>query len=129
MNSSESRGQVAFEFVLILSVVLFLSTVLMMDFFNEANITMVAGQTKNLFESEIGALSIADKACLGTYMKSFNIEDETFFVEVRGPCKPKDGKICRKIEMEICNFAGNGNNIIECPPYEYIVKMKWKEKD
>jgi len=123
-----NKGQVAFEFILILSIVLFLSTALMMDFFNEANLSMMAGQTKNLFESEIGRLSITDKKCIGTYLKNFSVDGDVFNAEVRGPCKPKDGEIARQIEMKLCASQGNGNNIIECPPYEYVVKMGWKIK-
>ena len=78
MSSTGRKAQVAFEFILVLSIVLFLSAVLMMDFFNESNLTMVAGQTKNLLESEIGVMSVTDKSCLGTYLKSFNLNETTF---------------------------------------------------
>ena len=127
MNSTKSKAQVAFEFILVLSIILFLSSVIMMDFFNEANKSIIGGQVKNVFESKVAALSIGDKACLGTYLESFEIEDNKFFVTIIGPCKLKYTHIAREIEQQLCNQPGNYNNLIECPPYEYIVKMIWKE--
>ena len=123
------KGQVAFEFAVVLAIILFLSTSIMMDFFNESNLTLMAGHTKNLIQNQIGVMSITDSKCIGTFLKSFNITDKNEFIaEVRGPCKPKDGEVAQQVEETLCGHS-NGNNVIECGAYNYIVRVSWKRQD
>ena len=129
MSFTEHKAQVSFEFIVVLSAVLFLSASIMMDFFNESNVTLIAAQTKNLLESEIAVMAITEPGCRFTYLKSFNVSGNAFFAQVRGPCNVEDDKICKKVEQTICNFQGNENNIIECGSFNYVLKVLWKEKD
>ena len=125
------KGQVAFEFVIVLSVVLFLSSAVMLDFFQESNVTLMAGYSKNLVESQVGVSSITNKECLGAYLHSFEIEDNTVLVfTVKGGtknCRPDDGEVAYQVEKTLCGGKANKNNVIECGIQDYVVKIQWEE--
>jgi hypothetical protein len=113
------RGQVSFEFVVVITVVLLLSAIIASDAFNEANSTFALAGAKTAALSEIAKLG-----CAGSYLKSAMLTSgKTILLEVGGVCRPTASSIADYVEEKICKATPNHDSWVTCGGDTYFIMV------
>lgn len=110
--SRKAKGQISFEVVIIIAIVLIFATVFLSDSTAESITTLVAASVKNTAQAEVAELSLISN-CSGSYLAKFQITSTGFRLNF-SRCAPKLSQIANFVEQQVCAANPNSNNAVEC---------------
>lgn len=114
------KGQVSFEFILVLAVVLLLSFAIMSDFFEESTDSFVLAAARQTAEHAALERSINDAGCNGARMTSFAYDNGTMALSF-SKCAVTASFIADAVERDQCGATPNGDSSINCGTKTYSV--------
>lgn len=113
-----SRGQVSFEFVVVIAAVFILVAVIMADFFDESSDVFVYNSVKDVTFQEISALVLSDPACSNTRLISMSASASTSGGTITlkfGGCQLNITDVANTIERDFCGIkTPDSNQQIRC---------------
>lgn len=123
------KGQVTFEFIVVLSAVIFLTTVIMNDFFNESSDTFVLNSVKTATLQSISQKVLTDPSCSNTVLRSMSIEESDartiVSLEIKGCASSLSLiEIADYVEKEFCGVRiPDSNIVISCGGKSYELRL------
>lgn len=119
------KGQVTFEFIVVLSAVIFLTTIIMNDVFNESSDTFVLNSVKTATLQSISQKVLTDPSCSNTVLRSMSIDGSFVNLEIKGCASSIDlAEIADYVEKEFCGVrTPDSNDVISCGGNNYELRL------
>ena len=119
------KGQVSFEFIIVLAVVVLFSSIIMLDTVNESRDTSVLASVKNTAANQVSLNVLRKTGCVGSYFDGISFSDSTIELKFTGPaeCRPTATEIANIVESTTCSVEADGDEKISCGGNTYIVKI------
>lgn len=114
------KGQVSFEFILVLALVLLLTSAILVDVFEESTDTFVLNSIKAVTLQKISNSILTEPTCVNAYLKSISVLEGTVTLDIEG-CDLEVSIIADTVEGEFCGVTSNGDHVVKCGDKAYAL--------
>lgn len=119
------KGLASFEFLITLSLILMMTTVLISDSVTQSRETMVQTTARSTITSKLTLKEIQDTSCIDPVINKYQVNNETIEIDIEpNSCIITGPEIADVIESEVCGAQPNQDNYATCSGKTYEVKVE-----
>lgn len=111
-KSLKLKGQVSFEFIIIIAIILIIVFAIMGTFYDESIDSFILTSVKQTAENQIAQKSLIDSNCIGAYVNVYSYLNGVITIKTK--CAINSIIISNLVEKEICNTNPTGDSIVTC---------------
>lgn len=116
------KGLASFEFLITLSLILLITTVLISDSVTQSRETMVQTTARSTITSKLAVKTVQDTSCVDPVINKYQVNDGMIEIDIEpDACALTSEEIADVIESEVCGAQANQDDYASCSGQEYQV--------